>query len=173
MARSGNLWAIGYENAERANRVRDEVIKLGWDTHSLILEDVAVVVRHPDGSFSLDRQPLRATSNILGCTLVGLLAGLVVGAPISGATIGAVLGGAGTAISASAGIGDDFINEVQELMKPGTSALFVLDSEGEMDVILHAIRGLGGTVLKTNVDVERARLIQSTLAASSSAPSSS
>jgi hypothetical protein len=40
-----------------------------------------------------------------------------------------------------------------------------LDDEGDMDVILHAIRGLGGTVLKTNVDVNRARLIQSTLAA--------
>ena len=50
-------------------------------------------------------------------------------------------------------------------MRPGTSALFVLDSEGDMDAILHAIRGLGGTVLKTNVDMERARLIQSTLAA--------
>ena len=33
-------------------------------------------------------------------------------------------------------------------------------------MILHAIRGLGGTVLKTNVDLERARLIQATLAAS-------
>ena len=42
--------------------------------------------------------------------------------------------------------------------------LFALDDEGDMDVILHAIRGLGGTVLKTNVDVERAKLIQSTLA---------
>ena len=29
--------------------------------------------------------------------------------------------------------------------------------------ILEQIRGLGGTVLKTNVDVERAKLIQSTL----------
>jgi uncharacterized membrane protein len=36
-----------------------------------------------------------------------------------------------------------------------------------MDAILHKIRGLGGTVLKTNVDVERAKLIQSTLAAPS------
>jgi hypothetical protein len=34
-------------------------------------------------------------------------------------------------------------------------------------VILHSIRGLGGTVLKTNVDLERVRLIQSTLTASS------
>ena len=51
-------------------------------------------------------------------------------------------------------------------MKPGTSALFVLDRDRDMEVILHAIRGLGGTVLKTNVDVKRAELIQSTLAAS-------
>jgi len=85
--------------------------------------------------------------------------------PIIGATIGAMVGGAGTALSVlSAGIADDFVKDVQRLMKPGTSALFVLDSGGDMDVILHGIRGLGGTVLKTNVDVERARLIQATLA---------
>jgi len=53
-------------------------------------------------------------------------------------------------------------------MKPGTSALFVLDDDGDMDAILHTIQGLGGTVLKSNVDLERARLIQSTLAAASS-----
>jgi hypothetical protein len=33
-----------------------------------------------------------------------------------------------------------------------------------MELILHTIQGLGGTVLKTNVDLERAKLIQSTLA---------
>jgi uncharacterized membrane protein len=64
------------------------------------------------------------------------------------------------------GIGDDFVREVEAMMKPGTSVLFVLDEVGDMDVILHRIRGLGGTVLKTNVDVERAKLIQATLAAS-------
>src|SRR5262249_59420661 len=96
---------------------------------------------------------------------VGFLAGLVLGAPLVGAAVGAAVAGAGTAaVMASAGLGGDFIKEIQALMKPGTSALFVLDSEGDMDVILHRIRGLGGTVLKTNVDVERARLIQSTLA---------
>ena len=52
-------------------------------------------------------------------------------------------------------------------MKPGASALFVLDDEGGVDVILEKIRGPGGTVLKTNVDLERAKLIQSTLAARS------
>jgi len=151
----------------RANQVRDEIISLGWHKHYLILDDVAVVVRHPDGSFTLNREAFPAASNVLGCSVVGFLAGLVLGAPLSGATIGAMVGGAGTAISASVVIGDDFVREVKELMKPGTSAIFVLDDEGDMDVILHTIRGLGGTVLKTNVDLGRARLIQSTLAAPS------
>ena len=106
--------------------------------------------------------------------MVGLVAGLVVGAPLIGAAVGAMVGGAGcVAVLASVGIGDDFVRQVKELMKPGTSAIFVLDDEGDMDVILHAIRGLGGTVLKTNVDLERAKLIQSTLAAPSAQPGKS
>jgi uncharacterized membrane protein len=165
MTSSRHLWAIGYDDVERANQVRDEIAKLGWDRPYLILEDVAVVVRHPDGRFTLDREPFPAASNILGCTAVGFLAGLVLGAPLVGAALGAMVGGAGTAVSTTVGIGDDFVREVEVLMKPGSSVLFVLDSEGDMDVILHAIRGLGGTVLRTNVDLERAQLIQSTLAA--------
>ena len=128
MTNSGNLWAIGYADTERADEVCDEIINLGWDKHRLILDDVAVVVRHPDGSFTLDRKSFPAATSILGVTTVGFLAGLVVGAPLIGATIG-VVGGAGTAVLASAGIGNDFVKEVQGLMKPGTSALFVLDSE--------------------------------------------
>src|SRR5882724_10107130 len=171
MTKSGNLWAIGYDDMGRANQIRDEIISLGWDKHYLLLNDVAVVVRHPDGSFTLNREKFPAAANILGCSVVGFLAGLVVGVPITGATIGAMVGGTGSvAVLASAGIGDDFVREVKELMKPGTSAIFVLDYEGDMDVILHKIRGLGGTVLKTNVDREHAQLIQSTLAAPSTQP---
>jgi uncharacterized membrane protein len=42
---SGNLWAVGYDDMERANQVREEIISLGWDQHYLRLEDIAVVVR--------------------------------------------------------------------------------------------------------------------------------
>lgn len=166
MRSTKHLWAVGYDDMERAGQVRDEIVRLGWVENRLLLADQAVVVRHLDGSFTFDRERFPTGANIMGASAVGFLAGLVVGVPIVGAAIGAMVGGAGTAMHAmSAGIADDFIKDVQRLMKPGTSALFVLDSEGDMDVILHGIRGLGGTVLKTNVDVERARLIQSTLAA--------
>jgi uncharacterized membrane protein len=121
-------------------------------------------VRHPDGSFTFNREPFPGLTTILGCAGVGFLAGLVLAAPLTGATIGALLGSAGTAAATHVGISEAFIRDVEAIMKPGTSALFVLDDDGNMEMILHKIRGLGGTVLKTNVDVERAKLIQSTLA---------
>src|SRR5262245_61341944 len=164
MSEESHLWAIAYDAVGRAAEVRDEIKRLGWDQHSLILGDVAVVVRHPDGTFTFNQEPFPAVSNVLAWTAVGFLAGLVVAAPLAGAGVGAFLSGLGSAAASSVGIKDDFVREVEALMKPGTSVLFVLDDQGDMDVILHRIRGLGGTVLKTNVDVERAKLIQSTLA---------
>jgi uncharacterized membrane protein len=141
-----HLWAIGYDDTARAEQVRDEIVRLGWKDTYLILQDVALVVRHPDGSFTVDHKHFSAIANILSLSAAGFLAGLVVAAPLSGAAIGALLGSAGSAASASVGIDESFVRETEALMKPGTSALFVLDEEGDMDVILHKIRGLGGTV---------------------------
>ena len=118
MTQSEHLWAIGYDDMWRAEQVRDEIIKLGWDTHYLNLLDVAVVVRHPDGSFTCNREPFPAVANTLGCAAVGFLAGLVLLAPLTGAAVGALLGGAGTAaVVAAVGIGDDFVREVEGLMQ--------------------------------------------------------
>src|SRR5262245_18268856 len=143
MATSAHLWAVSYDDVTGAARVRDAIIDLGWNKHYLILQDVAVVVRNPDGSFTLDRERFPAASNIAGLTLVGLLVGLRVGEARIGATVGGRVGGAGTAVAARVGIAEDCVRSVEALMKPGTSALFVLDNEGNMDVILHGIRGLG------------------------------
>jgi uncharacterized membrane protein len=166
-----HLWAIGYDDMSRAQQVRDEIVDLGWGPGEagkyLILLDLAVAVRRPDGSFTIDHKPFPKLGNVIGCTALGFLTGLVLAAPVAGLAIGALVGEAGSATLGSVGIGSDFIGEVAGLMKPGTSALFVLDEGGDMDMILHHLRGLGGTVLKTNVDLERAKLIQLTLAAAS------
>jgi uncharacterized membrane protein len=170
MTTAAHLWAITYDDPARADQVRDEISKLAWDQGNagkyLILLDIVVVVRHPNGSFTFDQKPFPGVANIVCCATAGFLAGLVIAAPLSGAVIGAIVGSAGTVAAAtSTGISLEFVKEVEGLMKPGTSALFVLDDQGDMDTILQMIRGLGGTIVKTNVDLERTKLIQAALAA--------
>jgi uncharacterized membrane protein len=164
MTKAGHLWAIGYDDMGRAEQVRHEVIKLG-DKHCLVLLDTAVAVRYPDGSITLDGEPFVAAIHFSGHGFARFLAGLALGAPpLTGAAVGALVRSTG-GTAAEVGIDCAFVTEVEVLMKPATSALFVLDQEGDMEAILEGIRGLGGTVLKANVDVKRAKLIQSALAA--------
>jgi uncharacterized membrane protein len=165
MSEGRHLWAIGYDDMARAEQVRAAIARLG-ESQCLILVDTAVAVRYPDGSITLDGERLVAAPTFGAHTFASFLAGLALGAPpLTGAAVGALVRAAG-GTPAEVGIDDDFIDKVQGLMKPGTSALFVLDQECDMDAILQGLRGLGGTILKTNVDTNRARLIQSTLAAS-------
>jgi uncharacterized membrane protein len=166
MKTAGNLWAITYDAPDRAEQVRAELQALE-ERQFLLVEDMAVAVRDRDGTFRLDHAPFPVVGNILGFSAVGFLAGLVLLAPLPGAAVGALIGAAGSAIAARIGIDEEFIREVTGLMKPGTSALFLLDVGADMDVLLYRIRGLGGTILKTNVDAEYARQIQATLAAPS------
>jgi uncharacterized membrane protein len=162
MTSVGHLWAIGYDGMGRAELVRKEITRLG-ERRCLILLDTAVVVRYSDETVTLDGEPLVAGPNIHDHTFASLLARLALGAPpLTSSAVGALLRATGTA---DVGISEKFISEVREVMKPGTSALFVLDREGDMDALLQGLRGLGGVVLKTNVDLERTKLIQSALAA--------
>jgi uncharacterized membrane protein len=166
MSKCGNLWAVGFDDTARAAEVRDVMTSLAWEKHQLILLDVAVAVRYCDGCFTLNGVPFPAVAKGHSSTVAHFLAGLALGAPpLTGAAVGAMFATIGAA-PAEVGISGNFVREVEGLIKPGTSVLFVLDEAGDMDAILHAIQGLGGTVLKTNVDLERAKLIQSTLAAS-------
>jgi uncharacterized membrane protein len=164
MADAAHLWAIGFADISGAEQVRRDVVRLG-EQHALVVLDTAVVVHYPDGCVTLEGEPFVPAIHFRGHGVASFLAGLALGAPpLTGAAVRNLVteprGGA-----ADTGISDDFIRAAETLMKPGTSALFVFDREGDMDAILQGIRGLGGTVLKANVDLERARLIQSFLAA--------
>jgi uncharacterized membrane protein len=163
MTGNAHLWAVGYEDMHRAEQVRAEMTNLG-ERHCLKLLDMAVAVRYPDGSVTVDGEPYVATCNFTGHTFAKLLSWLSLGAPpLTGAAATALVGRRGRDLDV--GIDCAFIGAVQGFMKPGTSVLFVLDQVGDLPASLEGIEGLGGTVLKTNVDLERAKLVQSTLVA--------
>jgi uncharacterized membrane protein len=169
MTSCGHLWAVGFDDTGRAACVRDEITRLAWEKRQLILRDAAVAVRYPDGSCTLNGEPFPVETSAHGGTAVQFMAALALGAPpLTCPAISALLATVGDS-TCEVGISNAFVREVECLMKPGTSVLFVLDEVSNEDAILHALRGLGGTVLRTNVDLERAKLIQSTLAAKADA----
>jgi len=163
--REAHLWAIAYDDPRRAEHTRAEITALAGAGQHLLLLDVAILTRATDGSYTLNRESFPLTGNILAGGTLRFLAGLALAAPMTGAAIGALLGTDASTVANAVGIEDAFIRDVERLMKLGTSTLLVLDDQGDMEVILQSIRGLGGTVLKTNVDLERAKLIQATLSA--------
>jgi uncharacterized membrane protein len=123
-----------------------------------------VAVRFADGSVTLDGKPFVRAELPRRRSLARFFASLALGAPpLCSAAVGELLGATGGSASDEVGINEEFVREVGRVMKPGSSAMFVLDQEGDMAAILEGIHGLGGTVLKTSVSVERAKLIQSTL----------
>jgi len=166
MTKRGRLWAVGYNQMDRAAQVREEIIKLG-SRHCLVVLDTAVAVCYPDGIVTLDGERFLGNINSRAHTFASFIAAIALGVPpLTEAGVGALVRNT-SAPSEKLAIDEGFIDQVERLLKPGTSALFVLDREGDMDALLHGIRGLGGTVLKTTVDLERAKLIQATLAADS------
>src|SRR5262245_61550956 len=126
----GNLWAVGFGDTGRAAEVRDEITKLAWEKHDLILVDVAVAVHYPNGGFTLNGEPFPAVAKAHGGSFTHFLAVLALGAPpLTDAAVGTMFAPIG-ATPSEVGISDSFVREVASLMQPGTSALFVLDQEG-------------------------------------------
>ena len=163
MTQRKRLWAVGFDRMERADEVRGEILKLGAK-RDLIVFETAVAVCYPDGIVTLDGKRFLENISSRHHTIARFIAAIALGVPpLTEAGVGALTRHA-RSDSDSMGIDEFFVEEVERLLQPGTSALFVLDEEGDLDAILHGIRGLGGTVLKTTVDLERAKLIQSTLA---------
>lgn len=91
----------------------------------------------------------------LGGGFWGLLFGLIFFVPLLGAAIGAATG-AITGSLTDVGIDDRFINLVRDQVTPGTSALFVLTSDADVDRIAEAfVGGPQGELIHTDLTPEQ------------------
>lgn len=165
MTGSAHLWAIGYDDENRAMQLRNTVVSLAGPEHSLRLLEIALLARSPDGSLVFNGEPFVAGNHPLRGGILGLLAGFALAVPLlTDEAVARLFDSPASELSESVGINETFKKEIASMMRPGNSAVLVLDVAENMNAILTRVRGLGGKILKSNVDIERARLIQSTLA---------
>jgi uncharacterized membrane protein len=146
------LIVIGYPDENTADNVWQELVKLQQD-YLIDLEDAAIIRRDSKGKLHVTTPAHHA---VAWGTLSGLFWGALIGllflfplAPIVGAAgglMGAALGAAG-----DLGIKDEFKQRVQNLVQPGTSAIFVVIRKATPDKFLESLRPYGGTVLRTSL----------------------
>ena len=92
----------------------------------------------------------------------GFLFGLLFFIPFFGMAIGAGIGALLGSVR-KAGIDEAFENQVREMLKPGTSALFMVVEQMTTDKAMDALSKYGGTVLKTSLSKEAEKHLQDAL----------
>ncbi|MCB7135577.1 DUF1269 domain-containing protein [Cellulosimicrobium marinum] len=143
----------------------------GADTASGILHDAAsqghvrlvdtAVVSWPEGaSKPTTRHGHQDTWRGTGWgAFWGLLLGSLFFAPLVGAAAGAAFGAASKAMAA-VGIDDDQLDRIRAGVTPGTSALFVVTEDGDLDAVGERFHGVHGRLVATNLtEAERATLL--------------
>lgn len=139
------------DGAEAASRTLSELERQG----ALRLIDAAVVTwplgaRRPRASQVLTG----AATGALGGSFWGLLLGIIFFAPLLGLAVGAATGALGGSLRDS-GISDAFVQQVRDEVTPGTSALFVMTSDVDVDRVRDAFLSHRPTLIHTNLTPEQ------------------
>ena len=136
----------------KAEHVRLDLLKM--QSERLIdLDEVVVAVRETTGKVVLHHASHLTLPGALSGGFLGTLVGVILLNPVF-----AVLGfAAGTLVGAVSGslmdigVEDEFVEELAEHLKPGTSALFALVKSGTEDKVVEKLRKAGGRVLQTSL----------------------
>jgi uncharacterized membrane protein len=158
-----SLVVLAFDDMEGAAQMREKLYDL-QRRELITLEDAAVVVRNEKGRAKVKQAHSLVGSGALGGAFWGMLIGLLFFAPwlglIAGAASGALAGKLG-----DIGVDDTFIEEVSETVEPGTSALFLLAREANVERIESEVTEFEFTIIETNLSPEDETQLRETFAA--------
>jgi uncharacterized membrane protein len=147
--RMADLIAIGYKDETTAAAAAEEVKRLSAD---LIIQPdaVAVIRRDADGEYHVNTNHHIVGAGATWGMFWGFFFGLLFFVPVFGLAVGAGLGAMFGKIEKS-GIDKEFQRQVRDMVKPGTSALFLVVEKVTPDKAVAALSKYGGTVLKSSL----------------------
>lgn len=156
-----DIIAIGYDDTTTAMQAEEEVQRLAQD---LVIQPdaVAVIIRSQDGKIKTITNHHAVGKGATWGLFWGFLFGLLFFIPFFGMAAGAGIGALIGHVS-KAGVDQAFQNQVREMLKPGTSALFMVVEQMTTDKAMDALSKYGGTVLKTSLSKEAEKQLQDAL----------
>jgi len=156
-----DLIAIGYPDETTATAAADEARRLAQD---LIIQPdaIAVIIRDKDGSYRVQTNHHAVGAGATWGMFWGFLFGLLFFIPVFGLAIGAGMGALMGKV-AKTSIDKQFMEQVRDLVKPGTSCLFLMLEKVTPDKAVEAMSKYGGTVLKTSLSKDDEKELQDAL----------
>ena len=156
-----DLIAIGYRQEATAEEAADEARRMARD---LIIEPdaIAVIVRDKEGKYHVHTSHHPVGAGTTWGMFWGLLFGLLFFIPVFGMAIDAGIGALMGKV-AKTSIDKQFQDQVRGMLKPGTSALFLMLEKVTPDKALEAMSKYGGTVLKTSLSKDDEKELQDAL----------
>jgi uncharacterized membrane protein len=156
-----DLVVIGYPDEATARVAYAKVQQL--ESEFIIDGSAAVLTRGADGKIHVETPTGAVAAGTASGALWGALIGLLFFVPIGGLILGGILGAMMGKV-ADMGIDDEFRKKVQDVLKPGTSALVLIFSKVTPDKALAALGPYGGEVLRTSLTKEAEEEITKALA---------
>ena len=146
-----DLVVLGYPDEQTAKTVEAKVHELQKD---LIIDGtVATLTRSQDGKIHVETPSGAVGAGAASGALWGGLFGLLFFVPIGGLIVGGLMG-ALMGKAADMGIDEEFRQRVQDVLKPGTSAVVIIFQKVTPDKALAALAPYGGEVLQTSLTQE-------------------
>jgi uncharacterized membrane protein len=156
-----DLIAIGYNDETTAAAAADEARRLAKD---LIIEADAIASIHRDeeGKYHVTTTHHPIGTGATWGMFWGLLFGMLFFIPVLGMAVGAGLGALMGKVTKT-GIDKEFQDQVRDMVKPGTSALFLVVEKVTPDKAIEAMSRFGGTVLKSSLSKDAENELQAEL----------
>jgi uncharacterized membrane protein len=156
-----DLIAIGYDNETTAIEAMNEAEHLAEE---LIIQPdaIAAIICNKDGKYKVVTNHHMVGAGATWGMFWGMLFGILFFVPVLGMAVGAGFGALFGKLEKS-GIDKQFQNQVRDMLKPGTSALFLVVEKVTPDKAVDAMSRFGGTVLKSSLSKETEDELQEAL----------
>jgi len=157
-----DLLVIEFPSEEKAEGVREMLLAMQKE-YLIELGDAVIAVKEPGGRVKLNQLFQPVARGAVSGALWGSLIGLLFMMPLAGATIGAASGTLSGKLT-DLGINDEFMRQVARTLQSGNAALFLLIRKMTTDKVLAALRGVGGTVMRSSFDETNEEALRDALA---------
>jgi uncharacterized membrane protein len=144
---------LAFDSENGADQGRQKLVELN-NQYVLNLVDAVEVTRRTDGKIKLKNIRNLTGIGAMGGAFWGLIFGLLFFVPLFGVAVGAV-SGAIAGHFMHFGVSKDFLKQIEDSVKPGTSALAILAANVTVDKVIQALAPLHPKVIRSSLSSEQ------------------